>query len=102
MKLRWGVASLLAGTWLLSSYANAQQPQNVRLECDQFEVEVKRLATDLKATAKDKKQRATANKQMTSPAHQLAFTLVTGFNMTPHNSGYVANGLCSVQKSRFS
>ena len=98
MKSQRVVMSCVAGTLFLTANSYSKQTHNTGFKCQDFEQKVKHHAKTLKLSPLDNNQRATMGKTLVTPAKKLAFALVTGFNMTPHNSAYVAGGLCSMQK----
>ena len=102
MKFRWKCAATFAAILVLSAKANAQQSNSNSLMCVKFEAQVKHHAKALKSSPITVQQRASLGAKLSKPAEKLAFALVTSFNMTPHNSAYVANGLCSMQKYKLS
>ena len=99
MRFRLGLAaSLLVGSGAFTP-SHAKISDAVAVKCAKFEQNVKQHASVYQKAMRNTSARPNIEKQA-NDAKQLAFALSTVFNMTPHNSAYVAQGLCTMQKGR--
>ena len=100
MKFRWGLTATLLTFLCAITPSHAQMPEVIAMKCAKFEDQVKQHADSIHKARRKKAKQTPDISQSAKDAEQLAYTLATSFNMTSHNSAYVALGLCTMQKGR--